>query len=71
MNSKDTNNALGQDDALLFNFIPLTTELVSLVLDFSFQFAESHEKVKLERNYLNKQRYFVIWFAFFEIRFGG
>lgn len=48
MNSKDTNNALGQDDALLFNFIPLTTELVSLVLDFSFQFAESHEKVKLE-----------------------
>lgn len=71
MNSKDTNGVLGQDDALLSNFIPLTPDLVSLVLDFPFQFAESHAKVKIERNYLNKQGYFVIWFAFFEIWFGG
>lgn len=42
MNSKDTNRDLGQDDALLSNFIPLTPDLVSLVLDFPFQFAESH-----------------------------
>lgn len=40
--------------------MPLTTELVSLVLYFPFQFAESHAKVKIERNYLNKEGYFAI-----------
>lgn len=59
MGNKNTNRALGQDDAVLFNFILLTIELVS-VLYFPFRFAESHAHVKIERNYLNKEGDFVI-----------